>query len=225
MVNISDGNKTNVSEPTLKRLPVYLHYLQKAKEQGALTISAPLIGKELNCDPTQVVKDLSVTGVKGRPRIGYNIYELIQGIEAFLGFNKSNEAFLIGAGNLGAALLAYPEFTSYGLKIVAAFDNDTKKIGKGKSRINVLHIDKLHDLAQRLNVRIAILTTPANVAQVVSESLVKSGIRAIWNLTPVQLRLPQEVIVQNTSMYSNVAILLKKLHDSDEAGQTNNVKS
>ena len=214
MENRRTENIKNVSEPTLKRLPVYLHYLQKAKEKGVLTISAPIIGKELNCDPTQIVKDLAVTGVKGRPRIGYNIYEVIQAVESFLGFNKPNEAFLVGAGNLGAALLAYPEFAAYGIKIVAAFDNSIDKIGKSKSGINILHIDKFDDLTRRLNVKIAIITTPANVAQTVAEKVVASGIKAIWNLTPVNLSLPDEVIVQNTSMYSNVAVLLKKLHDS-----------
>ncbi len=214
MENRRTENIKNVSEPTLKRLPVYLHYLQKAKEKGVLTISAPIIGKELNCDSTQIVKDLAVTGVKGRPRIGYNIYEVIQAVESFLGFNKPNEAFLVGAGNLGAALLAYPEFAAYGIKIVAAFDNSIDKIGKSKSGINILHIDKFDDLTRRLNVKIAIITTPANVAQTVAEKVVASGIKAIWNLTPVNLSLPDEVIVQNTSMYSNVAVLLKKLHDS-----------
>lgn len=223
MTNGDNINKRNVPEPTLKRLPIYLHYLQKAKEKGALTISAPLIGRELSCDATQVVKDLSYTGVKGRPRVGYNIYELIQTIESYLGFNRSNEAFLVGAGNLGSALMAYPEFTSYGLKIVAAFDSDTLKIGKSKSGINVLHIEKFHDLALRLKVKIAILTTPASVAQEVAENIVGSGIKAIWNLTPARLSLPSDVIVQNTSMYSNVAILLKKLHDSGEDDLKNEV--
>lgn len=207
------GDKSKVSEPTLKRLPVYLNFLKQIKAGGLLTISAPHMGRELNCDPTQVVKDLATTGVSGKPRVGYNIYEVIQAIESFLGFDRDNEAFLVGAGNLGRALISYPEFRNYGLKIIAAFDNDPEKIGRIDSGINVIHMDKFKDLTQRLKVQIAILTTPAAVAQTVSDHLVECGIKAIWNLTPARLSVPNGVVVQNTSMYSNVAILLKKMQD------------
>ena len=207
------GDKSKVSEPTLKRLPVYLNFLKQIKAGGLLTISAPHMGRELNCDPTQVVKDLATTGVTGKPRVGYNIYEVIQAIESFLGFDRDNEAFLVGAGNLGRALISYPEFRNYGLKIIAAFDTDPEKIGRIDSGINVIHMDKFKDLTQRLKVQIAILTTPSDVAQTVSDHLVECGITAIWNLTPARLSVPDGVVVQNTSMYSNVAILLKKMQD------------
>lgn len=217
------GNiKKTVPEPTLKRLPAYLHYLQKAREEGVLNISAPAISKVLNCDPTQVVKDISFTGAKGKPRLGYNTYELIHAIESFLGFHRTNEAFLVGAGNLGSALMSYQYLKSFGLKIVAAFDIDPEKIGKQKGKINVLHIDKLQDLAPRLKIQIGILTTPVEVAQEVAEKMVKCGIKAIWNLTPLNLSLPEHIIVQNTSMYSNVVVLLKKLHDSEKHNNNNN---
>ena len=209
------GEKSKVSEPTLKRLPVYLNFLKQIKEGGLLTISAPRMGRELNCDPTQVVKDLAATGVTGKPRVGYNIYEVIQSIESFLGFDRDNDAFLVGAGNLGRALISYPEFRNYGLKIIAAFDNDPERIGRTDTGINVIHMDKFKDLTQRLNVEIAILTTPANVAQAVCDHLVECGIQAIWNLTPARLSVPAGIVVQNTSMYSNVAILLKKMKDRE----------
>lgn len=187
---------------------------------GLLTITAPHMGRELNCDPTQVVKDLSSAGAKGKPRIGYNIYEVIQDIESFLGFDQPNEAFLVGAGNLGTALISYPDFQEYGLNIIAAFDNDPEKIGRSGERINVIHMDKFCDMAKKLHIRIAILTTPASIAQEVAEHMVHCGIKAIWNLTPARLNLPTDIVVQNTSMYSNVAILLKKLEHS----HTNNTK-
>lgn len=204
-----------VSEATIRRLPGYLQYLKRAKENGLLTLSAPLIGKELDCDPTKVVKDLSVTGVSGRTRVGYNVYEAIQAIESYLGFDRANEAFLVGAGNLGTAIVSYPEFQNYGLKIIAAFDNDASKIGRINGGINIIHMDKFKDLADRLKVRIAILTTPASASQEVCDFIISCGINAIWNLTPARLNVPEHVVVQNTSMYSNVAILLKNIQDRD----------
>lgn len=205
------------SEPTLKRLPIYLHYLHRVVEKGVLNISAPFIAQELKFDPTQVVKDLSVTGIKGRPRIGYNTYELVKYIEEYLDFDKGNEAFLFGAGNLGSALLAYPALKSFGIKIVAAFDVSPDVVGSQRGNINVLHIDKCKELAQKLGIKIGILTTPASAAQKTAEIMADCGIAGIWNLTPVSLNLPENVIVQNTSMYSNVAVLLRKMKDSKES--------
>lgn len=207
--------KAQASEPTLKRLPGYLYYLEQVKEEGVINISAPTIGKELGCDPTQVVKDLAVTGVKGKPRVGYNTYELIHALEDFLGFNKINEAFLIGAGNLGSALMAYQEHQSLGLKILAAFDVDAGKIGQTIGGIHILEYNKLFHLSGRLNVKIGILTTPNHVAQEVAEDLVNCGIKAIWNFTSAKLSLSEEIIVQNTSMSSYAAVLLRRLNDAN----------
>lgn len=203
-----------VPEPTLRRLPVYLFFLEKVREDGIINISAPVIGKSLKCDPTQVVKDLSVTGVKGKPKVGYNTYELIHALEEFLGFNRTNEAFLVGAGNLGSALMAYQEHQSLGIKIIAAFDTDISKIGTQIGGIHILEYNKLFHLSNRLNVRIGILTTPNIVAQDVAEDLVNCGIRAIWNFTSANLDLSKEIIVQNTSMSAYAAVLLSRLNES-----------
>jgi redox-sensing transcriptional repressor len=207
--------KSQAPEPTLKRLPGYLYFLEQVKEEGVINISAPTIGKELDLDPTQVVKDLAVTGIKGKPRVGYDTYELIHALEDFLGFNKVNEAFLVGAGNLGSALMAYQEHQSLGLKILAAFDVDTKKIGQTIGGIHILEYNKLFHLSGRLNVKIGILTTPNHVAQEVAEDLVTCGIKAIWNFTSAKLSLPKEIIVQSTSMSSYAAVLLRRLNDAN----------
>ena len=208
--------KPVVSEPTLKRLPGYLFFLEKVREEGVLNISAPRIGRELDCDPTQVVKDLSVTGIKGKPRVGYNIYELCLALENFLGFNRVNEAFLVGAGNLGSALMSYQEHQTLGIKVIAAFDVDEKKVGQHIGGIHVLEYNKLFHLSNRLNVKIAILTTPNEVAQEVAEDLVNCGIKAIWNFTLTNLDLPDDIVVENTSMSSYAAVLLQRLNDSEK---------
>lgn len=208
--------KSQVSEPTLRRLPGYLFFLEKMRESGLINISAPTIGKELKCDPTQVVKDLSVTGIKGKPKVGYNVYELCNSLETFLGFNRLNEAFLVGAGNLGTALMAYQEHQTLGIKIIAAFDTDDSKVGKTVGSTHIFDYNKLFQLSSRLDVKIAILSTPNSVAQDVAEDLVNCGIRAIWNFTLTNLDLPGDIIVENTSMSSFAAVLLKRLDDSLE---------
>jgi len=202
------------SEPTLKRLPAYLHHIQKLADNGIKYVSAPAMANVLEYDSTQIVKDLSVTGIKGKPRVGYNIIDLTKTIEEYLGFDKTNEAFLVGAGKLGQALLSYHELQGFGINIIAAFDIDPKKIDTKYGNTTILHIEKLGELANRLCVDIGILTTPPQMAQNTAMAMVKSGIKAIWNLTPVKLKLPDNIIVQDTSMYSNVAVLLKKYHSS-----------
>lgn len=214
-MNISRKYKkiTQVPEPTLRRLPGYLFFLEKVRKEGVINVSAPTIGKELKCDPTQVVKDLSVTGIKGKPRVGYNTYELIHTLEDYLGFNRTNEAFLVGAGNLGSALMAYQEHQSLGIKIIAAFDNSPEKIGAHIGGIHVLEYNKLFHLSNRLDVKIGILTTPNHVAQDVAEDLVNCGIKAIWNFTSSKLQLPENIVVEQTSMSAYAAVLLQRLSD------------
>ncbi len=216
-MDFSGKNKKTkqVPEPTLRRLPVYLYFLEKVREDGIINISAPTIGKNLKCDSTQVVKDLAVTGIKGKPRVGYNTYELIHALEDYLGFNRTNEAFLVGAGNLGSALMAYQEHQSLGIKLIAAFDTDEKKIGTNVGSIHVLEYKKLFELAKRLNVKIAVITTPSQVAQTIADDLVSCGIKAIWNFTSAILDLPDNIVVQNTSLSTHVAVLLRQLNDSE----------
>lgn len=209
--------KGKVPEHSIRRLSVYLRYLYSARDNSDFYVSAPNIAKELNFDPTQIVKDLSLTGIKGKPRAGYNTFELIQAIEDYLNFDKSNRAFLVGAGSLGSALISYPQLESFGIKIVAAFDIDPEKTGKLIKRVNVLPVSQMPELAKRLKVEIGILTTTAEAAQQATNLMVESGIRAIWNFAPINLKVPDDVIVQNTSMYSNVAIMLKKLQASKQS--------
>ena len=213
-------SKAGVPEPTLRRMPVYMFHLKRMRANGVMNISAPQIGKDLDYDSTQVVKDLAYTGVSGRPRVGYNTYELIAALEDYLGYNRKNEAFLVGAGKLGTALLSYDGMKEFGVKVIAGFDKDPNVVGTQVGDVHILGLDKLTDLARRLHIQIGILTTPANVAQQVADFMVQSGIKAIWNLSPAYLKLPDNIIVQNTSMYANLAVLVRKLYDQEQGDES-----
>jgi len=200
-----------VPEPTLKRLPLYHRFLKQLLDSGKASVSCTDIGQELKLDPTQVRKDLEAAGITGRPRIGYSINSVVGGIEEFLGWKKVNEAFLVGAGSMGSALLGYKRFEECGLRIVAAFDNDPSKLGRRVHEKHVLPLEKLSGLAQRMHVLIGIITVPAVHAQAVVEQMVAGGIRAIWNFAPVRLRVPTHIIVHNEDLYCSLASLSKKL--------------
>jgi redox-sensing transcriptional repressor len=179
--------------------------------KGISRVSCSAIGRDLNLVPIQVRKDLQYTGIIGKPKTGYSVTELILTIETFLGWNNVNEAFLVGAGNLGTALLGHERFSKFGLQIVAAFDSDPKKAGMWIHNKAVLPLEKLADLAQRMSIHLGIITAPAENAQTIADEMVKGGIQAIWNFAPVKLNVPAHIIVHNEDLYNSLASLSWKL--------------
>ncbi|WP_204101446.1 redox-sensing transcriptional repressor Rex [Occallatibacter savannae] len=205
------GSRAGIPQPSLNRLPQYHHYLAELNSKGISRVSCSLIGTDLNLVPVQVRKDLQYTGIVGKPKTGYSVPELIQAIESFLGWNNVNEAFLVGAGNLGTALLGHERFSNFGLSIVAAFDADPEKIGQWIHGKAVLPLEKLADLAQRMSIHLGIITAPAEFAQAIADEMVRGGIQALWNFAPVRLKVPAHIIVHNEDLYSSLASLSWKL--------------
>ncbi len=198
-------------EPTLRRLPAYCHFLREKLASGRDIISCTHISRAFKLDPTQVRKDLEVTGIVGKPKVGYEVRVLIDSIEEFLGWKNLTDAFLAGVGHLGMALLKYERFQEYGLRIVAGFDSDPSKIGQIISHRQVLSIAKLTDLALRMHIHIGIIAVPGEHAQSVAQSMIEGGVRAIWNFAPVNLELPDDVVLENVFLSSSLAVLFNRL--------------
>ncbi|HUB28149.1 MAG TPA: redox-sensing transcriptional repressor Rex [Terracidiphilus sp.] len=205
--SISGRTREGIPQPSLSRLPQYHHYLTELKAKGISTVSCSVIGSDLNLVPVQVRKDLQYTGIVGKPKTGYSVPELLAAIETFLGWNNVHEAFLVGAGNLGTALLGHERFSNFGLRIVAAFDTDPDKVGQWVHGKMVLPLEKLADLARRMSIHLGIITVPAEHAQSIAQQMVEGGIQAIWNFAPVRLKLPAQIIVRNEDLYSSLASL------------------
>jgi len=204
------GQKS-ASIQTIRRLPAYLVLLRKVLHNGRDVVSSATIGNMLQLDAIQVRKDLAVTGIEGKPKVGYMVTELIETIENFLRWNNTKEAFIAGVGNLGRALIGYPGFAKHGVKVIAAFDDDERIIGQDISGVEVLPIGKLSELAERMHVKIGIIAAPAEAAQAIADSMVEGGIRAIWNFAPVKLSVPTTVIVQDEDLAQGLAVLSYKL--------------
>jgi redox-sensing transcriptional repressor len=204
----------------MRRLPYYLSYLKKIKAtgKGDSYISATALATDLKLYDVLVRKDFAfVSRVSGKPRIGFKVEELINDIEHFLGCDIEDKAVLVGAGHLGQALLSYKGFEGYGLEIIAAFDSDNILSGREINGKTIFHISMLDDLCRRLNARIGIITTPADVAQEVCDRLVKSGVAAIWNFAPIQLNVRDDILVQNENMAGSLAILSNRLKRRGES--------
>ncbi len=193
--------------PSIRRLPSYLHIIHQAQHDGLEYISGTVIAQELNLEPIQVRKDLSITGIVGKPKKGYPVAELIAAIERFLAWDSVHDAVLVGVGNLGSALMGYQEFQLHGLNIIAAFDKDPRKIGSNVHGVPILSTDSMEMQIRNLGVKIAILTVPSAHAQDSADALVRAGIKGIWNFTKSKLRVPDSVVVQKEDLSSGYAML------------------
>ena len=201
----------NISKHTLQRLPMYLSYIKGLPEDAPKNISATTIAEALQLNDVQVRKDLASVSSSGKPKVGYNVKDLIAELEAFLGYNDIDNAVIVGAGSLGKALLNYSGFKAYGLNIIAAFDlceEPTEFQGK-----TVFPIAQLESFYRKVNIHIGIITVPASSAQEICDLLVNSGIRAIWNFAPVHLVVPDGILVQNENMASSLALLSNHLRE------------
>ena len=213
-----------VPEPTLRRLPWYLSVCRLLKQRGEQYVSSTGLSKETNIVASQIAKDLSCVNIVGRTRVGYDIDNLLEVLEDFLGFTRIHKAFLFGAGRLGSALLNDSGLKQFGLEVVAAFDTNAKVVGHSVSGIPVYHINELETMMRRHNVRIGILTVPIDRAQEVADKMVVWGIKAIWNFTPLRIRVPENIVVQNTSLYAHLSLMFNRLEGLECETDINNGK-
>ena len=193
--------------PSVRRLPSYLHIIRQAERNSDFYISGTVIAQELNLEPIQVRKDLAITGIVGKPKKGYPVEELIKAIERYLGWDSNHDAVLVGAGNLGSALMGYQEFQRHGLRIVAAFDTDPQKVGSQVHGVPVRAMESWSQGIKAIQAEIAILTVPSPFAQSTAETLVRAGITSIWNFTNTKLKVPDQIIVQREDLSSGYALL------------------
>ena len=200
-----------VPEPTLRRLPWYLSVCRLLKSKGEQFVSSTRLSKETNIVASQIAKDLSCVNVIGRTRVGYEIDNLLQVLEDFLGFTRMHKAFLFGTGRLGTALLNDSGLKQFGLEVVAAFDVNHRIVGHTVSGIPVYHISELEKQMRRHHAKIGVLTVPIDSAQEVADKMVVWGIKAIWNFTPLRIRVPANIVVQNTSLYAHLSLMFNRL--------------
>ena len=201
-----------VPVPTIRRLPLYLSFLKSRKNKEKKFISAPEIAKELFIDPSQITKDFSHIDITGKTKIGYDSASLIIVIERFLGYHISRKAFMVGIGNLGVALLNYNEFIKEGIEITGGFDISANKIGTTINGIKVQNTDKFKECFDNTPVEIGIITVPAHQAQKVANIMIDCGIKAIWNFSALPVSAPDNIIIENTSIDSGLAMIKWKLN-------------
>lgn len=196
-----------IPRKTIYRLSIYLRCLARLRENGINTVSSEALAKAAGVKPTQLRKDLAYFGTFGTRGLGYDAGELSKRISDKLGTSRLQPVILVGVGNLGLALLSYRGFEKEGFEIVAAFDADPRRKRDKQIKQAIYGMDELPGLVKEQNIKMAILTVPAAVAQEVANHLIEAGILGILNFAPIVLTVSEDVMVNNV----NLAIELENL--------------
>ncbi|HEY3279308.1 MAG TPA: redox-sensing transcriptional repressor Rex [Gemmatimonadales bacterium] len=189
-----------IADSTVRRLSLYLRFLEQATTQGRPTISSGELAKLGGTTSAQVRKDLSFFGSFGKRGLGYAVPELAIKIQGILGLKRPYRVVLVGAGKMGGALVQYQGFRQRGFNIVAIYDQDARKIGSRWNGLLVRDVKHLEPDLKKEPIDIAIVATPAESAQDVVDRLVRSGVKAILNFAPVPLAVPAGVEVKTVNM-------------------------
>jgi len=205
-------DRDSIPRATIERLPLYYRSLDKLVTFEEMeVVSSKELGGRLDIPSTQVRKDLSYYGEFGRRGVGYNVKDLKKSIGKILGVHKKWPAVLVGAGNLGRALVNYGGFEKMGLKITEIFDNDLNKIGNKVANITVKSTKKLKSINKFDNIKLGVITVPADAAQQAAELMIDAGIKAIWNFAPTRLYVPEDVAVRNEDLAVGIVSLIYHL--------------
>ena len=208
--------------PAIRRMPTYLHKLLKMQAEGKVSVSSTELAEYMKIELIVVRKDISLTGISGQRRVGYDVNELIRYIKNYLGWQDTISAVLIGAGALGAALLGYDDFSHYGFHLSSVFDSDPAKIGTVIRGRKVCDIKDFRKLVSKNMPDIAVICVSGSAAQDVADLVVSAGVRYIWNFANVSLRVPAGVIVQREVIAGGLAMLAVKMKQDRQFNRTAN---
>ena len=189
-----------IAESTVRRLSLYLSFLEGIERQGVKTISSDDLARLGGTTSAQVRKDLSLFGSFGKRGLGYSVPELSRKLREILGLGKQWRVVIVGAGKIGAALARYRGFGERGFVVTAVYDSDDTKIGKRWESLTVRPVAELEKDAAKQDSDIAVIATPAESAQAVVKQIVRAGIKAILNFAPIQLSVPTDVTVRTVNM-------------------------
>jgi redox-sensing transcriptional repressor len=194
------GSLRKISESTIHRLSIYYRALSSLERENYSTISSKELAKREKLTPAQVRKDLSFFGSFGTRGLGYPVIELRNRIAEILGLNRLWNVALVGVGNIGSALSQYKEFAKQGFNIKLVFDNDQRKIGSNHKGIIVADVRNLKKLVASEKIDMVIIAVPASSAQAICDEVVAGGIKAILNFAPINLKVPENVVLRNQNM-------------------------
>lgn len=189
-----------VADSTVRRLSLYLSFLEELEETGAPTVSSDMLARLGGTTSAQVRKDLSIFGSFGKRGLGYSVAELTGKLRAILGLERDWRVCVVGAGKIGVALAQYPGFREKGFHVAAVYDAAPAKIGSNWDSLTVRDVRDLPADAAAAHFDIGVIAVPADAAQSVADHLVEAGIKAIMNFAPIQITVPHDVVTRTVNM-------------------------
>lgn len=207
-------NEREISPAVIKRLPRYYRYLGELLENEVVRISSKDLSERMKVTASQIRQDLNNFGGFGQQGYGYNVQYLYNEIGKILGLDHTNNVIIIGAGNLGQALANY-SFEKRGFKIIGLFDANPRLVGISVRGVDIHDIGELGDFIKTHDVKIAALTLPKQHARQMAVELMEFGVKAFWNFAPIDLNLPEDVIVENVHLAESLMTLSYRIHNQE----------
>jgi redox-sensing transcriptional repressor len=189
-----------IAESTVRRLSIYLRFLEEFEDRGLATVSSEELARRGGTTSAQVRKDLSFFGSFGKRGLGYSVPELSAALREILGLGREWRVVIVGAGKIGAALAQYRGFRQRGYNIIAVYDSNPEKIGRSLEGIEIRDMARLETDVAAERPEIAVIAIPGEEAQAVLDRIVRTGIKAVLNFAPVQLHAPADVTVKAVNM-------------------------
>ena len=208
-----------ISRAVVKRLPRYYRYLGDLLERGVERISSNDLSEKMRVTASQIRQDLNNFGGFGQQGYGYNVEFLYNEIGRILGLDKTYHMIIVGGGNLGHALTNYVKFEKRGFKIIGIFDVNPELVGKNVRGIEIRVADEIPRFLRENDIQIAALTLPKSQAEEMAALLVENGVKAIWNFAHLDLRLPEDVIVENVHLSESLMQLSYNISRRQETGR------
>ena len=199
-------------EPTLRRLPWYLAYIDILKNRNVEFVSSTNISKALSVDASQIAKDLSFLNLKGKTRIGYEVGALSSALEDFLGFSRRHKAYVIGAGSLGTALIQDSGLSNYGLEIVAGFDINPVRVGRNECGVPILHVDDIYARMESEPAEIRNSHRSRRLRPGIGRHSSRSGNTRHLEFHPYRVKVADGIVMANTSIYAHLALIFNRLN-------------
>ncbi len=200
----------------IKRLPRYYRYLGELKKQGTSRISSAALSEKMGVTASQIRQDFNCFGGFGQQGYGYNVENLHNKIGSILGLSRGYELIIIGAGNMGHALVNSASLEKRGFHVIGVFDNDNKKIGTQIKNIPVRHIDTLEEFCHQNHVDIAALSLPKSEVRDMANRLISLGVKGLWNFSYTEIAVPDDVAIENVHLTDSLMTLSYKISQNNE---------
>lgn len=212
--------KKKVSIAVVKRLPRYYRYLSDLLKMDITRVSSKELSNRMGITASQIRQDLNCFGGFGQQGYGYNVESLYNEIGNILGVNNQFNTIIIGAGNMGQALANYPNFERRGFLLTGIFDINPKLVGKKIKNIEIMHLDTIEEFVKTNRAEIAMITVPSENTPEIAERVARLGIKGLWNFSPMDLKLPYDVVIENVHLSDSLMVLGYKLNEKFRRNQS-----